>query len=319
MSEALDRAKKNSADDGKGGSVVARLRSLGRELDGAPLFENTIIGLIIVNSIILGLMTSERFMDVFGGLALFLDRLILGVFVLEIAMRFAARGRAYFSSGWSWFDIFVVSIAFAPTAPGLQVLRAFRVFRLLRLFSIVPKMRRVIGGFFLALPGMAGVVGVLGVIFYVSAVITTSAFGHMTLADAAPGATPEDIETVKQLFGTLGRSFFTLFQLMTLENWADGIVVPTMKVAPAAIWFFMPYMVITAFAVLNLFIGIIVDSMQDEREEAVERARRALSETVEEEVDETTAKLDEALSELKALRQEVAALRDDGAPGSQTP
>lgn len=247
-------------------------RVFARRIVWHPLFERTIIALIIFNAALLGLQTDPDFAARYGVIADRLDRLILSVFVFEILLRILAHGRAFFRFTWSWFDMAVVLLSFAPASEGLSILRALRVLRLLRLLSVVPKMRRVIGGFFAAIPGMAGVVGVLSVVFYVSAVITTSVFGQTTLETAAAGATAEDVETVKELFGSLGSSFFTLFQLMTLEDWAGGIVKPTLAVYPDAMWFFGPYIVITSFAVLNLFIGIIVDAMQDERDDEAELA-----------------------------------------------
>lgn len=291
-------------------SAGARLREIAERLDGDPLFENGIIALIIVNAAILGLATSESFMASYGGLASFLDGLILAVFVCEIALRIIARRGEYFRSGWSWFDMIVVAVAFAPRVDGLQVLRAFRIFRLLRLLSIVPKMRRVIGGFFLALPGMAGVIGVLLIIFYVSAVIATTAFGNADLSAAAPGTTPEQLDAVQALFGTLGQSFFTLFQLMTLENWADGIVLPTMEAFPNSVWFFLIYIVITSFAVLNLFIGIIVDAMQDDRDVAdAERKAEANARKSLPAPSRADERLERLVAEVQALRREVASLK----------
>ena len=237
-----------------------------------PWFERTIIALIVFNAALLGLQTDPEFNARYGVMADRLDRLILSIFVFEILLRILAHGRAFFRFTWSWFDMAVVALSFAPASEGLSILRALRVLRLLRLLSVVPKMRRVIGGFFAAIPGMAGVVGVLSVVFYVSAVITTSVFGQTTPETAAPGASPEDVAAVQELFGSLGSSFFTLFQLMTLEDWAGGIVKPTLAVYPDAMWFFGPYIVITSFAVLNLFIGIIVDAMQDERDDEAEAA-----------------------------------------------
>ncbi len=252
---------------------LSRLREEGgvfaRRIVWHRWFERSIIALIIFNAALLGLQTDADFAARYGEFADRLDRLILSIFVFEILLRILAHGRNFFRYGWSWFDMAVVLLSFAPVSEGLSILRALRVLRLLRLLSVVPKMRRVIGGFFAAIPGMAGVVGVLSVVFYVSAVITTSVFGQASLATAPPTANAEDIQAVQEMFGTLASSFFTLFQLMTLEDWAGGIVKPTLAVFPQAMWFFAPYIVITSFAVLNLFIGIIVDAMQDERDDDI--------------------------------------------------
>jgi voltage-gated sodium channel len=129
----------------------------------------------------------------------------------------------------------------------VSVLRALRVLRLLRVISVAPRLRRVVEGFISALPGMASVFLLMGIIFYIGAVMATKLFG---------AAFPE-------WFGTLGRSAYSLFQIMTLESWSMGIVRPVMEVYPLAWGFFVPFILITTFAVVNLVVGLIVNSMQD--------------------------------------------------------
>lgn len=243
--------------------------------------------LIVVNAAILGLMTSEIVRNSIGGLLSLIDDLILMAFVAEIVLRIMAKRTAFFKSGWSWFDLLVVGVSIMPATGNLSVLRSLRVLRLLRLVSVSKRMRRVVEGFFNAIPGMATVLGVLGIVYYTSAVITTNTFGQ--------SADP----TMQEMFGTLGRSFFTLFQLMTLEDWADGIVKPTVEHFPWALLFFVPYIFVTAFAVLNLFIGIIVDGMQEDREEAMEHYHEA-EETAQQD------RFDQMMTEIKALRTEIA-------------
>ena len=294
-----------------------------RGLTMDPRFERAIIGLILLNAAILGLETSQTFMASYGGLAETLDMLILLVFTAEIAMRIYTYRGDFFRSAWGWFDLLVVAVSYLPSFSGLSALRVFRIFRLFRLFSMVPKMRRVIDGFFAAIPGMTGVVAVLGLIFYVSAVITTTMFGQVEFAEPPPGATLEDLQAVQALYGTLDRSFFTLFQLMTLEDWADGIVTPTLAVFPNAMIFFIPYIVITSFAVLNLFIGIIVDAMQEDRDQEEEEERKKLAAALEASDAEKALEADrirrhdrareerrfeEVLAELRAVKLELAAL-----------
>ncbi|MEL6978514.1 MAG: ion transporter [Pseudomonadota bacterium] len=286
-------------------------------------FEQVIIGLIIFNALLLGLETSQSFMARFGGLAYTIDFLILLIFTAEIAMRIHTYRGAFFRSAWGWFDLIVVLVSYLPSFSGFAALRVFRIFRLFRLFSMVPKMRRVINGFFAALPGMSGVVLVLALIFYVSAVITTTVFGQAEIAALPDGATQEDLDAVRELFGTLGASFFTLFQLMTLEDWAGGIVVPTLAVFPGALWFFIPFIVVTSFAVLNLFIGIIVDAMQDDRDHVEQEERkeacaaqeaRAAAEALEADKirrhdrARDDRRYEEIMRELRAVKLELAAL-----------
>src|SRR5262249_23770888 len=148
-------------------------------------------------------------------------------------------------------------IALVPATGPLTVLRALRVLRVLRLVSLMPQMRRVVEALIHALPGMGSITLLMGVVFFVSAVIATKLFG----ADH-PAA-----------FGTLGDSLFTLFAVMTLEGWAD-IAMDVQKTHPQAYLFFVPFIIISVFAVLNLFIAVLTNSMQEmqEKELAAEEA-----------------------------------------------
>ena len=145
-------------------------------------------------------------------------------------------------------------------------------------------MRRVVAGLLTALPGMGSIVALLGLIFFVFSVISTKLLG----------------EAFPEWFGSLGASAYTLFQVMTLESWSMGIVRPVMEVFPMAWLLFVPFIILTAFAVLNLFIGVIVDAMQSENAENAHDEREAMK-------NESAA----ILQEVRALRAELAALKAD--------
>ncbi|CUH51592.1 ion transporter [Shimia marina] len=212
-----------------------------------PAFRNSILGVILFNAIILGLETSKPLMEAMGPLLITLDSLCLAVFVFEIiAKLYVQRGR-FFSDGWNIFDFVIVGIALVPAAQGLAVLRALRILRLLRVVSVAPSLRRVIEGLINALPGMGSVFLLMALVFYIGAVMATKLFGT---------AFPE-------WFGTLGKSGYSLFQIMTLESWSMGIVRPVMEVFPYAWMFFVPFILLTTFVVLNLVVGLVVNSMQD--------------------------------------------------------
>jgi len=211
------------------------------------LFQHFILGVILFNATILGLETSQTAMAFAGPLIVTLDRICLSIFVVEIALKLFARGPAFFRSGWNLFDFVIVGISLVPTAQGLSVLRALRILRLLRVLSVTPSLRRVVEGLMSALPGMGSVFLLMGIIFYIGSVMATKLFG---------AAFPE-------WFGTLGRSAYSLFQIMTLESWSMGIVRPVMEVYPHAWAFFVPFILVTTFAVVNLVVGLIVNSMQD--------------------------------------------------------
>lgn len=214
-----------------------------------PRIQHALIGLILINAVILGMETSLALMADWGEWLSIADKAILAIFVVEIAIRLVAHGLRYFRDPWNVFDFSVVVIALLPASGPLAVLRALRVLRVLRLVTLVPSMKRVVGGLLSALPGLGSVTAIIGLIFYVSAVIATKLFG---------AAFP-------QWFGTLGESAFTLFQVMTLESWAMGIVRPVMEVFPNAWVFFLIFILASTFTLLNLFIAVIVNAIQQER------------------------------------------------------
>lgn len=221
-------------------------------------FTGFITALILLNAVTLGLETDDSLMARHGGLLHAVDHAILCVFVLELALKLAAYRLGFFRVGWNWFDLIVVGVSLIPATGALSVLRALRVFRVLRLLSVVPSMRRVVSALFRALPGMASIMSVLLVIYYVAAVLATHTFGH------------SQDETLESLFGSVGASMFTLFQLMTLEGWRSDVADPTIAIYPWAWIFFVVFITVTSFAVLNLFIGVIVDAMNIIHEEEEE-------------------------------------------------
>jgi voltage-gated sodium channel len=213
---------------------------------------NTIIAVILFNAVLLGLETFPAIMAVWGPVILTLDRICLGIFAVEIALKLYALGLRFFRSGWNVFDFVIVGVALLPGAQTLSVLRAMRILRLLRVISVTPSLRRVVEGLLRSLPGMGSVFLLMGIIFYIGAVMATKLFGASFPAQ----------------FGTLWGSGFTLFQVMTLEGWADGVVRPVMAVYPYAWAFFLPFILVTTFAVVNLLVGLIVNSMQDAHDAA---------------------------------------------------
>ncbi len=212
-----------------------------------PIVRNGIIAVILFNAVLLGMETSAPIMDRAGSLITTLDRLCLAIFVAEIAAKLYAYGGRFFRDGWNIFDFLIVGVSLVPGAQTLSVLRALRILRLLRVISVAPSLRRVVEGFITALPGMASVFLLMALIFYIGSVMATKLFG---------AAFPD-------WFGTLGRSAYSLFQIMTLESWSMGIVRPVMLQYPYAWAFFVPFIIVTTFAVVNLVVGLIVNSMQD--------------------------------------------------------
>lgn len=264
------------------------LRSRVARLVVSPVFQHVITALILLNAVSLGLETSESVMARIGPALELMDDILLWIFTAELGLRIYAFRSRFFRDPWGIFDLVVVGIAWMPSSGPLSVLRALRVLRVLRLISVVPSLRHVVEAMLGALPGMGSIVLLMMLIFYVFAVMATKLFGP---------AMPEQ-------FGSMGDSLFTLFQLMTLDDWAN-IVKPAMEAVPLALLFFLPFIILSTFVVLNLFIGVIVDSIQ------TLRAERDRVEIVAEEVakNEERREIHLLVQEVRALRQEVAALR----------
>ncbi len=251
-----------------------------------------ILALIIVNAVLLGLETSPGVMAQAGDVLRAIDRVLLSVFVVELLLRLYAHRLTFFKDPWSVFDFVVVAIALIPASGPFAVLRALRVLRVLRVLTIVPSMRRVVGALLSAIPGLSSIALVLLLVFYVFAVIATHLFGP---------AFPE-------WFGHLGRSLYTLFQVMTLESWSMGISRPVMEQVPYAWAFFIVFILFATFTMLNLFIAIIVNAMQTfsegEHQSTVEAVEQ-VGQSIEHEIHAEVQSLRQELGELKAMLREA--------------
>ena len=246
-----------------------------KEILERPSTATLITYVIVINAIALGLETSSVAMDAAGPFIIAVDYICLSIFIVEILTKIVVYRWRFFTNGWNLFDFVVVGVALLPASHGLSVLRALRILRVLRVISVAPRLRRVVEGFVNALPGMGSVFLLMAIIFYIGAVIATNLF-----ASSFP-----------EWFGTLGKSAYSLFQIMTLESWSMGIVRPVMEAYPSAWIFFVPFIMVTTFAVVNLLVGLIVNSMQDAH--------------AEEDNQKTGAYRDQVLSRLEAIEQRL--------------
>ena len=244
-----------------------------------PVVERTLIALILFNALILGLETFPSVMERYGKILLVLDAAILAIFVIELGLRIIADGFRFFKNPWSVFDFAVVMIALVPASGPLAVLRTLRVLRVLRILTLMPSMRRVVGGLISAIPGLSSVLMLMGLIFYVSAVMATGLFG----------------EQFPQWFGNLGETAYTLFQVMTLESWSMGIARPVLEAYPYAWIFFVVFILVTTFTMLNLFIAVIVNATQAEAD--IEKGQIVENQHA------------ETLLQIKSLADEIADLK----------
>lgn len=258
------------------------MKTLFQRILSWPHFEAVVLGLIIVNSVILALETFPSVQASIGGTLFVIDRIFLALFVIELVMRLVVDFKGFWKDPWRVFDFVVIGLALMPASGPLAVLRSLRILRVLRLVSSVPAMRRVVQGLLGAVPGMASIILLIGLLFFVFSVISTNLFS----------------EAFPEWFGSLGASAYTLFQIMTLESWSMGIVRPVMEVYPLAWILFVPFIILTAFTVLNLFIGVIVDAMQTEHESMASEERGQMISDNERILAEITA-LREQLSELQ--------------------
>lgn len=264
------------------GGHRARLASF---MDSEPV-QHAVTAAIVVNAVTLGLETAPSVMAEVGGLLRAIDRIILGIFLVELSLKLYAQGPRFFLRGWNLLDFVIVGMALLPSAGALSVLRALRILRVLRLVSVVQSMRRVVTGFLAALPGVSSVIALLLLIFYVYAVMATKLYG------------PE----FPELFATVGDSMYTLFQVMTLDDWSESVVRPIMEEHPYAWVMFVTFVLATSFAVLNLFIAVIVNAMQEQHAAEEAETRREV---------EAAAHKDAAAlaADVAAMRRELGELR----------
>jgi len=249
--------------------------------------QHILIALIIINAVTLGLETSSRAMETAGGFLKLIDRLLLAVFVSEILVKLYAFGGRFFRNPWNVFDFLVVGIALVPSSGPLTVLRVLRV---LRLVSMVPRFRFVVESLLRAIPGILSIAGLLLILFYVAAVMATGLFGS----------------SFPQWFGSMGESMYSLFQIMTLESWSMGIARPVMEVYPWAWAYFVPFILIATFTMLNLFIAIIVSTMQSMVEEQKDRETEEIGAVVHEEHLQLQHTIRELQEEIRALRETLS-------------
>jgi voltage-gated sodium channel len=261
---------------------------IGAWIESSPV-QRFIITVIIVNAVTLGLETSASLMADWGALLHLLDRAALTIFVIEIGLKLYAFRLGFFRGAWNVFDFIVVGVALVPASGPLAVLRALRVLRVLRLVSTVPRLRFVVEALLAAIPGITAIAGLMLLIFYVFAVMSTGLFGQ---------AFPE-------WFGSIGASMYTLFQIMTLESWSMGIARPVMAEFPAAWLFFVPFILIATFTMLNLFIGIIVDTMQTMHEADHAAERREVEGAMHRDTDLVLAEVRRLQADLASLRAEL--------------
>lgn len=271
--------------------AVSYHRKLLREFLEHHKVQKFIIGIILFNAITIGFETDKMLMANYAELFDTFDDIVLGIFIVEILLKLYAYGLRFFLNPWNVFDFLIVTIAALPSAGVFSVFRTLRILRTLRLLKNVPKLRIIIESLVRAIPSIGWIFLLVAIFYYIFAVIGVNVYG-----DKFP-----------QWFGTMGESTFTLFQIMTLESWSSGIARPIIEEMPYAWVFFVPFILIATYVTLNIFIAIVVNTMNElhiaenlQKEQAIlERKERerlillAKIETLTEKLDRIEAKLNE--------------------------
>ena len=264
------------------------MRSFCARVVSAGWFEPFMIGCIIANGIIIGLETSKDIDGAYGQLLHLGNDIFLVTFIIEAALKITAvapRLKLYFGNGWNLFDFTVVVLSLVPsTGEFALVARLIRVLRVLRLVSAVPQLRLIVATLVRSIPSMGHVILLMGVIFYIYGVTGYHLF-HAHDADN---------------WGTLGAALLTLFQIVTLEGWVD-VMETAMEALPWAWVYFVTFVLIGTFVMLNLFIAVVINNLEASKVEQLKELKAPPTH------DELVRELERTRAALDALQRRLAA------------
>lgn len=267
-------------------NVLSFQQSLQR-LRNNRIFELVVVAIIIFSALVIGVKTYD-IPPKFLTLMHWLDFGVTLFFLLEISIRFAAeeRKRDFLKSGWNIFDTLIVFFSLMPVQDSEMAFigRLIRIFRVLRMVSIIPELRILLNSLLKALPQLGYVLLLMFIIFYIYAAIGSSFFDNIN----------------EKLWGDILLSMLTLFRVMTFEDWTD-VMYETMAVFPLSWVYYLSFIFITAFAFLNMVIGIVVNVMNEEHERVREAKQPASTVTLEQ--------LQMEIRELKTMLQETPEAR----------
>ena len=249
-----------------------------------PLFENSIIILILLNAAILGLETAPTLVSQYGDWFELGHHLILSLFIIEAILKIAAvapRLKLYFGDGWNLFDFSVILLALLPATGELAVIaRLARLLRVLRLISTIPELRLIVATLMRSIPSMGHVMLLMSIIFYIYAIAGYHLF-HMH----------DPIH-----WGNLGLSLLTLFRVVTLEDWTDVMYI-AMQAYDWAWIYFVSFVVMGTFVIINLFIAVVINNLEQAKVEQLKELRQPVTR-------------DELLDELAITQQALIRLRE---------
>ena len=252
-------------------------------LVGMPLFERSIIGLILLNAAILGLETDAVLVAHYGEWFELGHQLILAAFIIEALLKISAvvpHFRLYFANGWNLFDFSVIVLSLLPATGELaMVARLARLLRVLRLISTIPELRLIVATLMRSIPSMGHIMLLMSIIFYIYAIA-----GYQLFHAHDP-----------EHWGTLGISLLTLFRVVTLEDWTD-VMYTAMETMPMAWMYFVSFVVMGTFVIINLFIAVVLNNLEQAKAERLEELCLPVSR-------------DELMKELNATQQALISLR----------
>lgn len=257
---------------------------LARRIADARWFNHLVIALIILTALIVGLETVPAIAASWGALFRVINHLILAVFVAEALLRITAawpRPGDYFRDGWNLFDFLVVVFSLLPaTGQFAMVARLLRLLRVVRLISAIPELRLIVTTLIRSIPSMLHVILLMSIIFYIYAIV-----GYHLFHDHDPTH-----------WDNLGLSLLTLFRVVTLEDWTD-VMYKAMELHPLAWIYFVSFVVVGTFVVINLFIAVVLNNLDEAKQERLKELAPPVSR-------------DELLRELKQTQEMLARLHE---------
>lgn len=253
-------------------------------------FQAAITTIIVLNSILIGLETSRSVMQRYGTVIDVIDLTILVLFSIEILLKIFVYRFNFFKNSWNVFDFLVVAVSLIPAAGSFSVFRALRIVRTLRLLRSVPKLRLIIESLVKSLPSIGWIAVLLGIVFYVFSVIGVNLFGSQ----------------YPEYFGNMSESIFTLFQIMTLESWSSAIARPVMDGVPFAGVYFVTFILIATYTTLNIFIAIVVNTMNEVSLKDLKEEEQHIKDFVSEE----NRKLRVQLSKIQSQLEEIKVIKN---------
>lgn len=210
-------------------------------------FQGAILVIICLNALVFGIQTSPSARQACGGWLNKIDGICLAVFTVELLLKIVAYNRNFCKDPWNIFDFIVVAVSFVPDCGMFSSIRLFRILRIFKLISGIRHMRIILGAIVKSVKGILWTGSLLILIYYVYGILGTYLFGA----------------TFGDWFGSLGKSVYSLFQIMTLESWSMGIARPVIAVYPYAWIYFVSYILLSSFLVMNVVVGIVLNSITE--------------------------------------------------------